>query len=86
MFWREVKIITGVKLSSLHSVSWASDLLMDELCNDKERTIFIIVLYSLWMQRNQRRHGDVHKPVSAAVWWSLHTALDLWNMNKQMKR
>ena len=31
MFWREVKIVTGVKLSSLHLVSRASDLLMDEL-------------------------------------------------------
>jgi len=85
MFWREVKIITGVKLPSLHPVSWGSDLLMDELCNDKEWAIFIIGMYSLWMQWNQRRHGDVHKPVSVAVRWSLDTALDLWNMNKPMK-
>lgn len=67
MFWREVKTITGVKLLSLHPVSWASDLLMYDLCNDKERAIVIIDMYSLWMQRNQRRHGDVHRPVSAAV-------------------
>ena len=67
MFWREVKIITGVKLPSLHPVSWASDLLMDELCNDKERAIFIIGMYSLWMQRNQRRQGDVHKPVGGRL-------------------
>lgn len=84
MFWREVKLITGMKLPSLHPISWASDLLMDGLCNDRERGIFIIGMYALWMQRNQRQHGDTHKPVSATVRWSLDTAIDLWNLNKPM--
>ena len=79
-----MKIITGLKLPSLHPISWASDLLMDGLCNDKERGIFIIGMYALWMLRNQRRHGDNHKLVSAAVRWSLDTAIDLWNLNKPM--
>ncbi|CAD6219989.1 unnamed protein product [Miscanthus lutarioriparius] len=73
-----------MKLPSLHPISWASDLLMDGLCNDKERGIFIIGMYALWMLRNQRRHGDNHKLVSAAVRWSLDTAIDLWNLNKPM--
>ena len=47
MFWREVKIITGVKLPSLHPFSWASDLLMDDMCTDKDRAILIIGMYSL---------------------------------------
>ena len=57
---------------------------MDDLCNDRERGILIIGTYALWMQRNQRQHGDNHKPISAAVRWSLDTAINLWNLNKPM--
>jgi hypothetical protein len=70
VFWREVKNLTGAKLPTLHPSTWATDLLSAGVCTDKERCIFIIGMYSLWMQRNKTRHGDPQTPVNVSVRWS----------------
>jgi ribonuclease HI len=67
-----------MKLPNLHPDSWASDLLNDRFCKERERAIFIIGMYSLWMQRNKRRHGEPQQPVHVAVRCSLDLAFDLW--------
>jgi hypothetical protein len=41
--------------------------LMPECCTDKERSIFIIGIYSLWMQRNKWRHGEDQPPIRATL-------------------
>jgi len=78
LFWQEVQTMTGAKLPRLHPASWATDLLLSEVCSDKNRCIFIIGMYSLWMQRNSRRHGEAVKPIRLAVQWAIDTAYDLW--------
>jgi hypothetical protein len=81
-FWRKVKTLTGAKLPTLHPATWATDMLSSKVCTDKERGIFIIGMYALWMQRNQRRHGEQGTPISIAVKWAIDTAYDLWNLHK----
>jgi ribonuclease HI len=82
LFWREVRVRMGVKLPRLHPVTWASDLLSDGLCSEKDRCLFIIGMYSLWLQRNGRRHGTDQPPLWQAVRWAVDTAHDLWQITK----
>ena len=83
-FWQEVKILTGLKLPNLHSHTWASDILLPECCTDKERSIFIIGMYSLWMQRNKRRHGEDPSPIK--VCWAVDMAHDLLEIVKPKEK
>lgn len=85
VFWREIKLLTGAKLPSLHPISWASDILRDDVCTDKDRNLFIIGMYSLWIQRNKRKHGEQQTPLSSAVKWSVDTTFDLWELSRQKK-
>jgi len=78
MFWEQTKELTGVKLPSLHPETWAQDLLV--LGTAKERAIIICGMWSLWMQRNKRRHGEAGLPIRQAVIWVRDTAFDLWQI------
>lgn len=80
-FWAEVRVLTGVKLPSLHAATWATDLISG-VCSDKNRGIFIVGMYSLWMQRNNRRHGAPVQSVRGAVQWAVDLAHDLWLMHE----
>jgi hypothetical protein len=76
--WHEIKLLTGLKIPKLYPHSWASDILLNEVCSERERSLFIIGMYSLWMQRNNRRHGENQLPVRHAVQWVVDLAHDLW--------
>lgn len=81
-FCREVKVLMGVKLPRLQAHNWASDMLRDEVCSEKDRCILIIGMYSLWTQRNRHRHGEEQLPVRVAVQWAVDVAHDLWQLTK----
>ena len=85
LFWRGIQSITGAKLPRLHTHTWASDLLMADLCSEKERGLFIIGMYSLWMQRNKRRHGETQGSLRIAVQWAVDLAHDLWQIIQSKK-
>jgi ribonuclease HI len=85
-FWQEIKLLTGVKLPKLHAHTWATDILRDDLCSGKERSLFTIGMYSLWMQRNKRRHGDSQVPVRNAVKWTVDMANDLWQITQSRQQ
>jgi ribonuclease HI len=85
IFWHEVKALTGAKLLKLHNQSWASDILRPDFCTDKERGFFIIGMYALWSQRNQRRHGEGVPPIRVAVNWAVNMAHDLWHITQEKK-
>jgi hypothetical protein len=53
IFWEQTKEMTGVKLPTLHLISWANDLLLDKVCSKRERSVIICGMWSLWMLRNQ---------------------------------
>ncbi|CAD6230202.1 unnamed protein product [Miscanthus lutarioriparius] len=85
LFWHEVKALTGAKLPKMHTQFWASDILRPEFCTDKERGLFIIGMYALWSQRNQRRHGENVPPIRVAVNWAVDLAHDLWQITQEKK-
>jgi len=37
-------------------------------------------MWSLWMARNQRRHGDSGVPMRKAIVWARDTTYDLWQL------
>ena len=78
LFWELTNQLTGVKLPRLHPVTWARDLLVHGTA--KERAIIICGMWSLWMQRNKRRHGEAGMPIRQAVLWVRDTAFDLWQL------
>nr|TKW06741.1 hypothetical protein SEVIR_7G260350v2 [Setaria viridis] len=80
MFWEQAKKITGVKLPCLRPDSWASDLLQDNVCSRKDRAVIICGIWSLWMLRNRRRHGEAGLPIRQAVMRVRDTAYDLWQL------
>jgi hypothetical protein len=45
--------------------------------------MIIIGMYSLWMQRNRRRHGEQSSPIQAAVQWAIDLAFDLGQVQIQ---
>jgi hypothetical protein len=79
-FWNQAKDLIGVKLSAFHPVTWAQDLLCGGAGSEQNQTMIIIGMYSSWMQRNKRRHGEQSVPIRAAVQWATDMALDLWQL------
>lgn len=57
-FWGLTKQLVGVKLPTLHPVTWAHDLLNGRAGLERFQSLIIIGMYALWMQRNRRRHGE----------------------------
>lgn len=56
-FWFQAKQLIGVKIPSLHPVTWARDLLTD-ICPRRDRAVILCGMWALWMMRNKRRHGE----------------------------
>ncbi|KAF8711610.1 hypothetical protein HU200_029063 [Digitaria exilis] len=67
ILWEQAKGITGVKLPSLHPTTWARDLLF--IGTARERSVIICGMWSLWMLRIRRRHGEAELPIRHAVMW-----------------
>lgn len=86
LFWTRTKELTGVKLPKLHPLTWATDLLRDDFCSEANRSVLIIGMYALWMQRNNRRHGSETLPIKRVVQWSIDLAHDLWMLFKPPKQ
>lgn len=84
-FWRQAKNLTGVRLPVLHTMTWAQDLLCGRAGSEQNQVIIIIGMYSLWMQRNRRRHGEQSLPIRAAVQWVADMAFDLWQLTQPPK-
>jgi ribonuclease HI len=79
-FWDQIKALTCTKIPRLHHATWARDVLWGNVCSEEERATIIIGMYSLWMQRNSRKHGEQDKPIKVAVKWTVDTAFDLWQL------
>jgi hypothetical protein len=37
-------------------------------------------MWSLWMARNSRRHGNEPRPLGVAAQWAIDTPFDLWQL------
>jgi hypothetical protein len=67
LFWEDARTITGVKLPRLHERTWARDLLQPDICLRKNAAVILCGMWSLWMMRNKRRHGEVVKHLNGYV-------------------
>lgn len=81
-----MKALTGVKLPQLHPFTWASGLLKEGFCSETDRSVFIIGMHALWLQRNKHRHGADQLPLKKIVQWTVNLAHDLWQLTKPVQQ
>jgi hypothetical protein len=79
-FWHQVRVGIGVKIPSLNTASWASDLISG-ICSRQDTTVILCGMWTLWMMRNKRRHGELSMSIQQAVTWARDTAYDLWQIS-----
>lgn len=84
-FWEQVKVFTGVKIPMLHPVSWARDIVDPEVIKSIDAGVILCSMWSIWMSRNERKHGKQGVPVKVAVQWAIDTAFDLWLLAHPIK-
>lgn len=65
-------------------MAWARDLLFQGTAI--ERVVIICGMWSLWMLRNHRRHGETGMPIRQAVLWVRDTTFDLWQLLHPVKQ
>jgi hypothetical protein len=58
-------------LPTLYPSSWAADLLDDKFCKDKDRTVVMCAMWSLWNARNDKNHGKSPIDPKLAIDWAL---------------
>jgi ribonuclease HI len=56
-FWQAARKVTGCKVPVLNERTWTHDLMLGELCLEKEMVLVICGIWSLWSGRNVRRRG-----------------------------
>uniref|UniRef100_A0A0A8YG60 Reverse transcriptase zinc-binding domain-containing protein n=1 Tax=Arundo donax TaxID=35708 RepID=A0A0A8YG60_ARUDO len=78
LFWSNAKELTSVKIPKLHPTSWARDLLHNHICSRKDSAVIICGMWTLWMARNKRKHGEPGMTTQQAIFWARDTAYDLW--------
>jgi hypothetical protein len=81
-FWIRLRELTGVKLPTLLSGSWSSQLLEDNNCSEEDRTIILCGMWSVWRSRNDRRHGNSPIEMRAAINWAVDACLTLISEKK----
>lgn len=79
-FWAKTRKLTGVKMPKLHPDTWAHDLVDLNICPPKNAAVILCGMWSLWMARNKRHHGEAPWPVRMQVQWATDTAFDLWKL------
>lgn len=64
----------------LHENTWARELLYDEVCTRQDAAVIMCGMWSLWMMRDSRKHGEKPIPVRTAVQWVWETSYELWHL------
>ena len=77
--------MAGVKLPDLHLLTWAHDIACGRVATGEKQIMILVGMYSLWSQRNQRRHGGQPILVKNAVQWAVDMAFDLWHMSSRLE-
>ena len=58
------------------------DLVRGRVGDTRSQAMIMIGMYSLWMQRNKRRHGEAPVPTKGAVQWVADPTFDLWHISQ----
>lgn len=76
-FWFKLRELTGIKLPELNPESWASKLLDDTTCGERDRSIILCGMWSLWQTRNDLQHGKAPIDTVAAINWAIDVCFQL---------
>ena len=57
-FWDEASSVLGTRRPRLHPHTWARDVLCDSRFSDKDRSMMISVMWSIWHSRNRWTHDS----------------------------
>jgi hypothetical protein len=69
--------LIGVKIPDRHPLTWTTDILDDRICRERDRSIILYGMWSLWTSRNDRKHGKSPIPMKLAIDWALEVCFQL---------
>ena len=80
-FWDAALARFDLKIPRLHPITWAKDILMDDMFAEKDRCKIITIMYSVWLSRNRWTHDqETYDPVNTVK--RIHEMLALLEMPK----
>jgi hypothetical protein len=85
LFWQEMKSTTGLKIPTFHPRSWAMDMIDDKELKEEDRASILCSCWSIWRERNKRRHGEEQRSIQESIKWVLQTTVDLFQIGKGKK-
>jgi hypothetical protein len=77
IFWQELRKLAGVKVPVLHPDSWSMDIIDGTVVHRRDACMILCACWSIWTERNARRHGEQGRPIMSSVRWVIDTAMDL---------
>ena len=81
-FLKSFKKLYGIKLPKIHHLTWAQDILDDEVCATEKAGYILCGMWSVWTSRNNRIHGDSSTNLTQACRWAHDMASDLMSNAK----
>jgi ribonuclease HI len=82
----QIKSKVGIKVPSFHRDSWSMDLIDSNLLKEEEKGMVLCGCWSIWNERNKRRHGEGQRTIQASVQWVMQTTIDLAHVGKQKSK
>lgn len=68
--WDQAKVLTSVKVPRLHPLTWAHELVDPGFCSGKDAAVILCGMWTLWMARKKRQHGEEGVPMRVAMQWA----------------
>jgi hypothetical protein len=81
-----MKRMVGIKVPSFHPNSWSMDLIDSNLLKEEEKGMVLCGCWSIWNERNKRRHGEGQRTIQALVQWVMQTTIDLAHVGKEKSK
>jgi hypothetical protein len=61
----------GIKITSLHPMSWPTDLIEGKLVKEEQSCVILCGVWAVWTERNVVCHGERGRPIVTSVHWAL---------------
>ena len=76
-FWEQMKVHTGIKIPNLHPDSWPLDMIQGGKVDHFSACTILCGAWSVWSERNARRHGKQRRSIAKSIQWAIDIAVDL---------
>ncbi|XP_044346357.1 uncharacterized protein [Triticum aestivum] len=86
LFWHQIRNMLGVKLPRLHPDSWAMDMIDGGMVSDTDAAVILCGCWSVWSERNAKKHGDKGRSIQCSVKWTADVTMDLIISSKEGKK